>query len=511
LPSYFTKDLYSSAPTATLSYNGAVNAGSAVNVSFSNPFDPSAADIAAGFHYSFATTAAGLASSYAAAGTASSASVTFDDTGNNTVYGRIFDKDNGFTDYQTTIVVKPTAAVAFRLAAPTGSAAGSAFTITVTAVDGFGNTVPGYLGTVHFTSSDARATLPADYTFQSSDGGTYTFANGVTLVTAGSQSVTVSAAGMSSATGVVTVSPAAAASLSFTAPAAVTAGTAVTVTITALDAYGNVATGYSGAVHFASSDGLAALPADYTFGAADQGIHSFSVTLRTAGSQALTATDTATGSIAATQTGILVSPAAAATVVVAGFPLATTAGAAHTVTVTMRDAYGNVATGYTGTVHFTSSDGQASLPGDYTFIAADAGVHTFTATLKTAGSQSLAVTDTSTASLTGSEAGISVVASVATHFSIKAPANVTSGVAFSIIVTALDAYGNVATGYRGRVHFTSSDHKGILPADYTFLSSDSGVHTSTVTLRSTGSQSITATDTANSSIKGTTNVNVLHG
>ena len=48
-------------------------------------------------------------------------------------------------------------------------------------------------------------------------------------------------------------------------------------------------------------------------------------------------------------------------------------------TVTAQDAYGNRATGYTGTVHFTSSDAQASLPVDYTFTAADAGMHTFSA------------------------------------------------------------------------------------------------------------------------------------
>ena len=42
------------------------------------------------------------------------------------------------------------------------------------------------------------------------------------------------------------------------------------------------------------------------------------------------------------------------------------------------DAYGHVVTGYTGTVHFTSSDGQAVLPGDYTFTAGDNGGHTFT-------------------------------------------------------------------------------------------------------------------------------------
>ena len=35
-------------------------------------------------------------------------------------------------------------------------------------------------------------------------------------------------------------------------------------------------------------------------------------------------------------------------------------------TVTAYDPYGNVATGYSGTVQFTSSDSQAVLPGNYT-------------------------------------------------------------------------------------------------------------------------------------------------
>ena len=43
------------------------------------------------------------------------------------------------------------------------------------------------------------------------------------------------------------------------------------------------------------------------------------------------------------------------------------------------------------TVTFGSSDAQAGLPASYAFTAADAGVHTFTATLKTAGSQSITV------------------------------------------------------------------------------------------------------------------------
>ena len=38
----------------------------------------------------------------------------------------------------------------------------SAFSFTVTALDQFNNTDPNYAGTVHFTSTDAHAVLPAD-------------------------------------------------------------------------------------------------------------------------------------------------------------------------------------------------------------------------------------------------------------------------------------------------------------------------------------------------------------
>src|SRR5262249_13160053 len=93
---------------------------------------------------------------------------------------------------------------------------------------------------------------------------------------------------------------------------------------------------------------------------------------------------------------------------VAGFPSSVPAGTSGTVTVTARDASGNAAPGYPGTVHFTSSDVQAALPADYTFTAADNGVHTFAVTFKTAGTQAVTATDTATASNTGTQTGIVV-------------------------------------------------------------------------------------------------------
>ncbi len=110
--------------------------------------------------------------------------------------------------------------------------------------------------------------------------------------------------------------------------------------------------------------------------------------------------------------------------------------------------------------------------------------------------------------MTGKLAGIAVTAAAATHFSLSAPTNVSNGTAFNVIVTALDAYGNVDTGYRGRIHFTSTDHKANLPGDYTFTSAANGVHTFSVSLRSGGLRTITVTDTSAGAVTGSTQVNV---
>jgi hypothetical protein len=104
---------------------------------------------------------------------------------------------------------------------------------------------------------------------------------------------------------------------------------------------------------------------------------------------------------------VVVQPGPAADFVVSGLPRPSETGAPLPVTVTADDAFGNVATSYRGTVAFTSSDPGASLPGDYTFTAADSGTHTFGGgvTFLHEGTQSVTATDTDTASssVTGSD------------------------------------------------------------------------------------------------------------
>jgi len=84
--------------------------------------------------------------------------------------------------------------------------------------------------------------------------------------------------------------------LSISAPTSTSAGNAVNVTVTALDSNNNTVTNYSGIVHFTSTDPQAVLPGDYAFTAADAGAHTFTITLKTAGSQLITASDT-TGTV----------------------------------------------------------------------------------------------------------------------------------------------------------------------------------------------------------------------
>src|SRR5262245_31195616 len=79
-----------------------------------------------------------------------------------------------------------TTATHFAVLVPPSVTAGTAFNVTVQALDGSNNPVNDYTGTVHFTSTDAAAVLPAD-AMQSSGSAMYS----VTLNSIGTQTITV--------------------------------------------------------------------------------------------------------------------------------------------------------------------------------------------------------------------------------------------------------------------------------------------------------------------------------
>jgi hypothetical protein len=91
-------------------------------------------------------------------------------------------------------------------------------------------------------------------------------------------------------------------------------------------------------------------------------------------------------------------------------PDAVQSGVPFGVTVTAVDPFNQTAVGYTGTVTFSTTDPDPGvvLPAAYTFTTADAGTHPFSATLNTAGTQTITATETATATITGAQSGITV-------------------------------------------------------------------------------------------------------
>ena len=399
----------------------------------------------------------------------------------------------------TSNAVSVTAAAATQLivsGSPSTVTAGNAASFTVTADDTFGNTATGYNGTVHFTSSDTLATLPANSTLSN---GSKIFS--VNLKKAGSQTLTATdtvTSFLANSSNAISVTPAATSSFAITgAPSSIAAGNAFLVTVTAYDTYGNLTPGYSGTLHFTSTDAKATLPVDSTLSA---GTAAFTATLKTAGNQTLTATDKTSSSINGSSV-ISVTPGAATQFAVTGSPGTVTAGGNVALTVTAEDTYGNTATGYTGTASFTLSDPQAAALANSTLTSGK--IIFSSVTLKTAGPQTLSAADASNGTINGTSNTITVSAAAASHFSVTgSPTSVTAGANVTFTVTALDTFGNTATGYTGTVHFTTTDTLATPPADSTLVS---GTKTFGVALKRVGSQTLTATDSANGTISGISN------
>jgi hypothetical protein len=179
-------------------------------------------------------------------------------------------------------------------------------------------------------------------------------------------------------------------------------------------------------------------------------------------------------------------------------PSSTTAGVPFTLTVTAEDGSNNVVPGYTGTVQLTSTDSKAVVPAGVTITN---GAGSFNATLETAGSQTITVTDSANPSITGTTSLIIVTPAGATHFAFSGlPISVPPGGTFTFTVTALDPFDNAATAYTGTVDFTASSSLVSLPASGTLpngAGTFAGANLGAVTF------TITATDSTNSSITGT--------
>ncbi len=104
---------------------------------------------------------------------------------------------------------------------------------------------------------------------------------------------------------------------------------------------------------------------------------------------------------------------------------------------------------------------------------------------------------------------LSACVTVGSHPSLQlnVPGTVTPGVSFNSVVTVENpADASTDISFSGTVHFTSSDSRAVLPPDSGFTPTDKGTQRFNVTLKTLGTQTITATDTINNAIVGTASV-----
>jgi hypothetical protein len=166
------------------------------------------------------------------------------------------------------------------------------------------------------------------------------------------------------------------------------------------------------------------------------------------------------------------------------------------VSATALDGSNTIDTSYNGTAVETSSDPIFVNVGPVTFANGAANINV---AFKTAGVQTLTFTDTNNPSITGT-ATFTVPHGPANRIFVAAPGSVTPGVPFNFTITMQDLVSNIVTDYSGTVHFTSSDGAAVLPADSILTN---GVGTFSATFNTKPTETITATDTQNPAVTGT--------
>jgi hypothetical protein len=277
------------------------------------------------------------------------------------------------------------------------------------------------------------------------------------------------------------------------------------VTVRVLDSAGNLTSDTSDVTVAISAGGVLDGGSTTTV-AASAGIATFGNLKPTkAGTFTLHATDGTMTAADSSNFDVLPGPAVTFAI---DLPGSTTAGQSFSFTLTAKDQFDNAATGYTGIVHFTSTDAQSLLPSDTALVATDQGVKTFTlaTVLKTAGNQTITATDTVavTPIISGTSATITVSPGNATVLLVTAPAAAVAGAPFDVMVEARDGFGNTATGYVGPIHFDITDPKADPLPDYAFMpATDNGIHVFSATLRKAGQWTVKATDTGVLLVTGT--------
>ena len=372
----------------------------------------------------------------------------------------------GATSASFTIAPGTATQLAFTIQ-PGTTTAGAAVTpaIQVAALDALGNTATGYTGTVAI----AIATNPAAGTLSGTPSiaavaGVATFADLSIDKSGAGYTLSATATGLTAATSTAfAIVPGPASQLVITIqPSNTTGGAVITpaVRVTARDALGNTATGFTGEVTatIQANPGGGALSGTSVVAAA-AGIANFSTLSIDKAGSGYTLAVSSPGLTGATSAPFDVTVGPASRLGFTVSPATTTAGAtiAPAVTVTALDAGGNAVTSFTGNVAVAITPGTgtagATLSGTTT-VAAVSGVATY-ANLSVNKSGSGYTLSASSSGLTGAvSTPFAINPGVATLLAITVqPTNTTAGAAITpaVQVTARDALGNTATGFVGDV------------------------------------------------------------
>ena len=300
-----------------------------------------------------------------------------------------------------------------------GSNAGRAISpgVVVKVLDQFGNVLTGDNGDqVTLTiASGPGGFAPGSTTTAAVSVGIATFSN-LVFDTTGNYTLAESATGQLNGpnSSSFTIIPGAAKSLTFSVqPSNSMAGGTMSpaVQVQVLDAYGNLETLDSNEQVTLS---VASGPGSFTSGSTttvtdSKGVAVFNGLTLDKAATGYTLRATSIDLTTATSSAFAVTPGAATHIIVSALqPNPIVADSAINITLSLLDAEGNIATGYTGALAFSSSDSKAMLPSNYTFTSADQGAHTFAITMESSGAQTLTATDTANASL-GVTANVLVV------------------------------------------------------------------------------------------------------
>jgi len=373
--------------------------------------------------------------------------------------------------------------------------AGSETEITITIEDQFGNRVDNSGSDISLSVSGANAGA----SFSSlSDAGNGVYTTSYTPVNSGTDQISIRLDG-SGISGSPFTSNVGAGSIAdyriSNIDSPQVAGSSFSVTITAIDTNGNTATGYNGSADLSTNAGSIS-PSSVNFSG---GVANPDVTVTEAGlSKSITATDSQNSSITETSNSftVLPGPISSSVSTVSASPTTLTAGSSSTVTVSLRDANGNLIGGLGSGDFVISLSGSATI--DTPISETSTGIYEFAVTDNTA--ESVDVTVSANGVELGDNPTITFQAGSADSFSfdpIGSPQ--TAGQNFSITITALDAAGNTATGYNDTATLSTTAGT-ISPAEATF---SGGLATLSVSVTEAGTgQTITATD---NTITGTSN------